>query len=188
MECKICKKEKTEQNFYKGFTECKDCLGNYLNGKSTTQGFEVIKDLLHDNNYIINQELLHDIFFNDRDEYRDSNNIGKLSDYLRKINSLPQYKEYKYKIVAEEKSDIDFINDDIEQLKKNIQKSLDNYDFNAHNKWMNSLRDAIELRDKLQGNKEYVINIGTITVDKGNADEFLESLIELTKKQGSILS
>lgn len=180
MKCKTCKKEKTEQNFYKGFTECKDCLGEHLNGKSTTQAFEEVKDLLQDNNYIVNQELLYDIFFSDKDEYRGSNNLGKLSDYLRKINSLPQYKEYKYKIINEEKSDIDFINDDIRELKVKISKSLEKEDFNAHNKWMNSLREAIELRDKLE-NKSKTINTTNLFVENGSFKLDGKSLYENIK-------
>jgi predicted ATPase len=150
MYCKTCRKEKVEQSFYRGFTECKDCVGDSLNKFSNEVGHVKSKELLHKNNYIINQELLDDIFFGDKDEYRGKSNSNKLSEYLRKINSLPQYKEYKYRVVTEEKSDIDFINDDIKQLKKNIQNALDNHDYNTHGKWMNSLRDALELRCKLQ--------------------------------------
>lgn len=184
MYCKRCKKDKLkEPNFYKGFDVCKDCLSEYLSIFTKEQAFAKVKDLLHENNYIINQELLEDIFFSDKEEYRGSNNIGRLSEYLKRINSLPQYKDFKYKIITEEKSEIDFINDDINQLKNKITKALGNDDFNAHNKWMNCLRDAIELRERLQGNNDYTINISTINIqNETDANEFIEELSKLTKR------
>ena len=184
MYCKICKKEKLEQKFYKGFKECKDCLEEHLNKLPNTVAYEKVKDLLQNNNYVVNEELLHSIFFSDEDTIRGKNNIGRLGHYLKDINSLPQYNKYRIKVV--EKSDIDFINDDIKQLKKNIENAIQKEDFNAHNKWMNSLRDAIELRDKLQGNNDCTINIGTITVkDEIDMNKFTEKLSEMVKRQAT---
>jgi len=94
---------------------------------------------------------------------------------------LPEYMGYF--TTNEEKSDIDFINDDIKELKIKISKSLEKEDFNAHNKWMNSLRDAMELRDKLQGNKDCIINIGTIMVkDDTDISKLSEELSKITKR------
>lgn len=151
MYCKRCKKDKPKElNFYKGFDVCKDCLSEYLNDFTKEQAFEKVKELLHENNYIINQELLNDIFFSEKDEYRGRNNIGRLSEYLKRINSLPQYKDYRYKVINEEKSDIEFINDDIKGVKEHIEYSLKQHNVNEHNKWLNSLRDAFLLRERLE--------------------------------------
>jgi hypothetical protein len=51
---------------------------------------------------------------------------------------------------VEEKSDIDFIEEDIKQIKRNIQKTSANNDVNAHGKWLNSFRDALTLREDLK--------------------------------------
>jgi hypothetical protein len=51
---------------------------------------------------------------------------------------------------------------------------------------MNSLRDAIELRDKLQGNKEYIVNINSVEIkDKIDAETFLNKINEMVKKQNT---
>jgi hypothetical protein len=209
--CDDCGEKLPENIFYKNITQklnyklgkyepwiaCKKCImSDLMNYKS--DNFEDI--LIH---ICRKYNLYYDI--NIIDTIQKDSYDRMFSIYIKNINSLAQYKDKKHKDsvfyndrkigsffeyvnVKEEKSDIEFINDDIKQLKKNIEKSIQKEDFNAHNKWMNCLRDAIELRDKLQGNKEYVINIGTVTVNKDNADEFLDSLIKLAKDKSSILS
>ena len=186
MYCKICKKEKLEQTFYKGFKECKDCLKGHLNKLPNTVTYEKVKELLQNNNYVVNEELLHSIFFSDEDNVREKNNIGRLGHYLKDINTLPQYNKYRIKVV--EKSDIEFINDDIKQLKKNIEKAIQKEDFNAHNKWMNCLRDAIELRETLLGGSKYTINLGTVNVNSNNGIEFLNEVLELANQKASLKS
>lgn len=189
MKCKICNTEKENKYSYKGFNYCKECISKSLNSKTSMYDAQMFcKQVLEDSNYIVNNELLYDIFFNDNgiDEYRGLKNDSKLSLYLKKINSLPQYSIYGYKEeqkINKEKSDIDFINEDINKLKQNIEKSIRNNDFNAHNKWMNCLRDAIELREKLQGNKESIINIGTIMVkDEFDISKLTEELNKIARK------
>lgn len=89
-----------------------------------------------------------------------------LRDYIRQISSLPQYKNvgFEDKIIETgldlaskniELSDIDFINEDIKRIKENIVSALDKNDINSHGKWLNSLRDALELRDRLQGVQDH---------------------------------
>jgi putative protein kinase ArgK-like GTPase of G3E family len=52
---------------------------------------------------------------------------------------------------------------------------------------MNCLRDALELRDKLQGNKENIINIGTIVVQNdADVNKLTEELAELAKRNVSL--
>lgn len=63
------------------------------------------------------------------------------------------------------KNNLDFVNKDIEVLKGFIINSLDRNDINAHNKWMNNLRDALELKNKLE-NKTDTYNTFNINVSK----------------------
>ena len=190
--CDYCHKEQSEHNFYKIVTEklnretgeyepytvCKDCLlYEYIYGGNVTEikihrmclDYNLYYDTVISSNIILKKQ-----------KHRDT-----LIEYLRIISSLPQYIGKKYKdsvFEQEEKSDIDFINDDIKELKVKISKSLEKEDSNAHNKWMNSLRDAMELRDKLQGNKDCTINIGTIMVkDETDINKLSEELSKLAK-------
>jgi hypothetical protein len=178
--CKACKKDKAEHNFYKGFDECKDCIGDSLNKFSKEVAYVKVKELLHKNNYTINQELLDDIFFGNKDEYRGKNNIGRLSEYLKKINSLQQYIDYRYKAIEEELSDLEFLNEDIKKVKEHIQHTLKDHDVNAHGKWLNSLRDAIELRDKLE-NKSKTLTTTNLVV-QGDLQLDSVALVEYIKK------
>ena len=186
IKCEFCKSELLENTFYKIITEkrnertgeyepytvCKKCVMRdyFLNQTSVFQ---------HDVNYICKKyNLYYDINIVDRIVNSD-NKEYKIGHYIKEISSLRQYIDKKYKdsvflkdndndINIEEKSDIDFINDDIQQLKKNIEKAIQKEDFNAHNKWMNCLRDAIELREKLNNNRELTIQeIDNLTVDYG---------------------
>jgi hypothetical protein len=197
--CDECEDKVVETNFYRIITEklntktgeyepyriCKKCItSDYSFGIHSDR--DRIHNICKKYNLYYNDSIVDEVILNDK-EY-------KLGDYLRIISSLRQYQGLKFKdsvfenISKEQnkESDIDFINDDIVQLKKNIQKALDNYDYNAHNKWMNSLRDAIELRDKLQGNKNYVINIGTINSNTNDAEELVANLIKLAKENSNI--
>jgi hypothetical protein len=199
LQCEECAKLQLENNFYKIITEklnnktgeyepyriCKKCITS-----DYSFGFYSDKDRIY------NMCEKYNLYYNDSivDEVISSEKEYKFGDYLRIISSLRQYQDKKFKDSVFEnskeeqnkESDIDFINNDIIQLKRNIKKALDNYDYNAHNKWMNSLRDAIELRDKLQGNKNYVINIGTINSNTNDAEELVANLIRLAKENSSI--
>lgn len=152
MKCQICKKEQQEKYFYEGFNKCRDCIKDYLNVLTTADAYQSAKILLKESNYIENEKLLFDVFFECNSEWRDLDNISKFSTYLKMVNSLPQYKEYgcNQKVINEEKSDIDFINDDILMVKRNMKKATFQNDANAHGKWMNSLRDAFLLRERLE--------------------------------------
>jgi hypothetical protein len=93
---------------------------------------------------------------------------GVLKTYIRHIHSLNQYKvsfdDYvmnnsndtisefgvNTSVEIKEKSNIDFIEEDIKQIKINIQKSSESNDVNAHGKWLNSFRDALALREDLR--------------------------------------
>lgn len=99
--------------------------------------------------------------------HNDVNFIERLNYYIKGITSFPQYFNMNYleSIGKKEKSDIDFINEDIKQLKKNIEKAIQKEDFNAHNKWMNCLRDAIELRERLNKNDRITIPLKSEFID-----------------------
>lgn len=189
MKCKICNTEKENKYFYKGFIYCKECISKSLNSKTSIyEALTFCKQVLEDSNYIVNDELLYEIFFNDNsiDEYRGLKNDSKLSLYLKKINSLPQYNTYRYKEeqkMNKDESDIDFINKDIEGIKGHLKIAMRTHDFNAHNKWMNCLRDAIELRERLQGGSKYTINLGTINVNSGNAEDLINEIVKIAEKQ-----
>jgi hypothetical protein len=177
MKCQKCEYERSEQYFYKGFTECRDCIKNYLDSQPLEKAFISAKELLEEANYLVNEELLLNIFFGGSEQYRGLKAGSMLGEYLKKINTMPQFEKYRYnqKSETKEKSDIYFINDDIKQLKKNIEKAIQNNDFNSHNKWMNCLRDALEIRDKL-----YIIEVSNITYK--NAIAIGESLKGISKR------
>jgi len=191
IKCEFCKSELIENNFYKIITEkrnertgeyepytvCKKCVMRdyFLNQTSVFQ---------HDVNYICKKyNLYYDINIVDRIVNSD-NKEYKIGHYIKEISSLRQYINKKYKdsvfekdddIIIEEKSDIDFINDDIEKIKEHIQVSMKNHDFNSHNKWMNCLRDAIELREKL-------IMKEAIEIDKRNSDIIGNALRSISER------
>ena len=200
--CTECHQEKDEKEFYKRFITdegqqvmnqgvviatlhntkgiCKECLlKKVINVFKSNKGdyAKTINDICKEYNLPFVKNILWKLHGNESE-----NNIKEIFvGYIKDITSLPQYKNKTY---CEEKSDIDFINDDIKQLKKNIEKAIQNEDFNAHNKWMNCLRDAIELREKLQGVKENIINIGTIMVkDEVDINNLTEELTKMTKRQ-----
>jgi hypothetical protein len=181
---KIFRKLNEKTNEYEFTYICKDFLKKefemFLNNKKDIT--EAMKCMCRKYDIYYNIEVLSNIISNN------DINVYIFGKYIKEINSLKQYEDKKYKdsineniiikkVLTDDKSDIDFINDDIKGLKHNIQNALYNKDFNAHNKWMNSLRDAIELRDKLQGNSNNVFNI---TVNEMKAVDF-ENIIESIK-------
>lgn len=108
------------------------------------------------------------------DLYYDYNLINSLSseskgfilkEYMKCLNSLPQYEGLEFKDSFNnksknelEKTDLDFINYDIEKIKTNIGNAVIRGDANLHGKWLNSLREALELKDKLENKDEIPIN------------------------------
>ena len=71
---------------------------------------------------------------------------------------------------------IDFIKKDIQTIKNYIINSLDKGDFNAHNKWMNNLRDALDLKNKLE-NRTDTYNTFNINISSDmDINEFVEKL------------
>jgi len=169
--CTECQENKDESEFYKRFIKteikqvkeprsndivmswnitqgiCKDCLIKKFTHtyKLFDENFEkTLKAMCEDYDlpFIVSLVSIHN----------DVNFIERLKFYIKDIHCLKQYQTMTYleSVGKKEKSDIDFINEDIKQLKNNIEKAIQKEDFNAHNKWMNSLRDALELRDKLE--------------------------------------
>ncbi|NRU52540.1 hypothetical protein [Clostridium beijerinckii] len=171
MKCKKCGYERSEQYFYKGFTECRDCIQDYLNSQPLEKAFITTKELLEKANYIVNEQLLVNIFFGELEQYRGLKTGNMLGEYLKRVNTMPQFEKYRYnqKVINEEKSDIDFLDDDIMRIKKNMKQSTFQNDANAHGKWMNSLRDALELKEKLllKENKVSISNLNDLKVDYG---------------------
>lgn len=108
------------------------------------------------------------------DLYYDYNLINSLSSesngfilkkYIRCLNSFPQYEGLEFKDSFNnksknklEKTDSDFINEDIEKIKGNIASASTRGDVNLHGKWLNSLREALELKDKLENKNEIPVN------------------------------
>lgn len=108
------------------------------------------------------------------DLYYDYNLINSLSseskgfilkEYMKCLNSLPQYEGLEFKDSFNnksknelEKTDLDFISYDIEKIKTNIGNAVIRGDANLHGKWLNSLREALELKDKLENKDKIPIN------------------------------
>jgi hypothetical protein len=178
--CEKCTGVQKIENFYKPLEKnkiCKDCL---------YKEFIFQYSGIYDCDFGVTIDWMckeYDLPFVDQLIYyhKEIENIkDKLECYINDISLLPMYQNSND---VKEEPDIDFINDDIKQLKVKILKTLEKDDFNAHNKWMNSLRDAIDLRDKLRGNKDTTINIGTIMVkDDTDINKLSEELSKLTKR------
>lgn len=192
-------KEKLIDNKYQPFVICKDCIKKeyLLEYEKVNNDFrQALIITCTKYNIYYDENLMQSIKENN---IEDGWNL--FQQYIKYISSLPQYNGLKYKdsvwsdknihtktgisedIIENEKSDLDFINDDIKQLKKNIEKAIQKEDFNAHNKWMNCLRDAIELRETLKGVNKYTINLGTVNVNSNSAEDLINELTQIAKKQ-----
>jgi hypothetical protein len=193
-------KEKLIDNKYQPFVICKDCIK-----KEYLSEYEKVNNDFRQTLIIMCTK--YNLYYDENlmQSSKDSNiedGWNLFQQYIKCVSSLFQYQKLKYKdsiflakdikpedintdntIIIKEKTDIEFINDDIKGIKNHIEYSLKQHDHNAHNKWMNCLRDAIELRDKLQGNKENIINIGTIVVQNdADINKLTEELAELAKR------
>lgn len=84
----------------------------------------------------------------------------------------------------EDSSNIEFLERDIASIKERILKALDRDDANLHNKWMNNLRDALELKNKLENKTDtYNNNTYNINIDKEfNAEELLNKFTNILIK------
>jgi len=144
------KKLNTITQKYEPYNICKQCLlqDYFLNGTSSFK--RDVKYICEKYNLYYDVNIAERIISSENKDY-------KIGSYIKEISSLRQYIDKKFKdsifvsnetYEVTEKSDLDFVNEDIIKLKRNIKKSI-NGDFNAHNKWMNCLRDALELREKL---------------------------------------
>lgn len=208
--CTECQEEKDYVEFYKRFITdegqqvmnqgvvittlhdakgiCKECLIKKFTHtyKLFNNNFEkTLRALCEDYNLPFVVSLINN--------YTNRNFIERLNFYIKDITSLPQYKNMTY-FVKKEKSDLEFVNEDIKQLKKNIEKAIQNGDFNAHNKWMNCLRDAIELREKLI-QKEIIKSTHDNSIAIGNALKNIRERIichdilsKINKITGSVMS
>jgi hypothetical protein len=174
LKCEKCTAIQLENNFYKPLKKykiCKDCFNQEFmfqyRGIFDTDFGATIEWMCKEYNLPFVQELIY--------YHEDVLNIKeKLECYMNDISLLPMYQKTDE---IKTKSDIDFINDDIKELKIKISKSLEKDDSNAHGKWINSLREALELREKLQGvnnNSSFNISIGEIALS--NFDEIIENI------------
>lgn len=158
--CRECKKELNySNNFYSGMRICKNCLHCELIQLACK--LELRESMM--------------ILCGKYDLYFDINLLkGSASEtlgaYMRQINSLPQYRSKRFKdsvfnkednkdsdVDTEKMSTIDFLDMDIEKVKKNILKSVNDGSVNEHGKWLQSLRDAVRLKQDLEyidGNKD----------------------------------
>lgn len=84
--------------------------------------------------------------------------------------------------IRELRTDLDFINYDIEKIKKNIESASIRGDVNLHGKWLNSLREAMELRDKLENTNNIPIN-NTIVVNKSIDENDIKDIINMNLKK-----
>jgi hypothetical protein len=173
IQCKKCEGVQLENNFYKPLKKnriCKDCLCKEFifqyNGIYDNDFGATIEWMCKEYNLPFVQELIyyHENVLNIKD---------KLECYMNDISLLPMYQN---KIITKEKSDIDFINEDIKGVKEHIEYSLKQHDFNSHNKWLNSLRDALELREKLQGNNNNTFNIKIHEIRTDSFDEIIQAI------------
>lgn len=193
IKCDACESYKGVYNFYKIITErknletgeyeqysvCKNCIEteylNYIKDyKYSGADASAIKYICEKYNIYYDLNIVNSIC---KENCNDKYKLGK---YFKEINSLKQYKDKKYKDSiltrrelkqkkVEDWNDLEFLNIDIKNIKINMLNSIDKEDFNAHNKWMNSLRDALELREKLlsKENKISIDNLNDLKVDYG---------------------
>lgn len=177
--CWECKKYKPKEDFYKRFIEinahdmmrggeiwgslkyehgiCKECLIKEF--QASLENFK--GDVKEAIKYICSK---YDLPYDIKLIKNNTSKTGELKNYIRTISSLKQY-EYKGfvehyhepKNKTENMSDIEFLERDIESIKIKMSDSLDRDDVNAYGKWMNSLRDALQLKDKLENNIGYSV-------------------------------
>jgi len=176
IKCQECKQERCDSNFYKiirqrknnkgvytSYIICKDCIMKEYIDNSEGDFSKGLIYICEKYNVYYDINLVNSISSN---EIPDFKNLFK--QYIRYISCMLQYNGLKYKdsvftsniiveeiidsgrpLESEEKTDIDFINDDIKMIKRNMKNATFKNDANAHGKWMNSLRDALELRENL---------------------------------------
>jgi hypothetical protein len=179
IKCKKCEGIQLRNNFYKPLERqevCKECLSKEFmfqyRAMFDCDFGETIEWMCKEYNLPFVYELIY--------YHEDISNINdKLESYINDISLLPMYQDSSD---IKEKSDIEFINDDIKQLKKNIEKAIQKEDFNAHNKWMNCLRDALELREKLQGNNNNTFNITIGDIKNIDFDKVMKEIISKSKE------
>ena len=183
MYCHKCKKEKEEKYFVEGITGiCKDCLqkefDRYVDKEDV---YNKIPFLIICRKY--------NIYYDDNLVEALEGNKFPLMKYLEEISLFPQYKGLYFKdsfnsnksnelsdYFGDGKDNIDFIKKDIQTIKNYIINSLDKGDFNAHNKWMNNFRDALDLKNKLE-NRTDTYNTFNINIPSDmDINEFVEKL------------
>jgi hypothetical protein len=153
---------------YEPYRICKECLiKDWSFGITDIDDSLKIKDKIHymckKYNLYYSDSVVDSAISESLTENNSENHYKEFSTYLRIISSLRQYNGLKFKDSiyindnakpieqeSKEKSDIDFINDDIKGVKYHIEYSLKQHNVNEHNKWLNSLRDAFLLRERLE--------------------------------------
>jgi len=177
--CTECSETKSENEFYKRFIKtgsygvknafyvfntlervqgiCKECLIKEF--QASLENFK--GDVKEAIKYICSK---YDLPYDKQLIKNNTSKTGELKNYIRTISSLKQY-EYKGFVEhyhepenkIDNMSDVEFLERDIENIKIKMSDSLDRDDVNAHSKWMNSLRDALQLKDKLENNIGYSV-------------------------------
>lgn len=180
--CTECAETKLENEFYKRFIEtesheikntscvfvkyqgvCKECLIKEF--QASLENFK--GDVKEAIKYICSK---YDLPYDEQLIKNNTSKTGELKNYIKDISILKQYenkgfddectivknKELSSKDIAELDA-IDFLELDIKNIKIKMINSLKKDDVNAHGKWMNSLRDALQLKDKLESNIGYSV-------------------------------
>ena len=183
MYCHKCRKEREGKHFVKGILGiCKECLQKEFDGY-------IDKDDIYNKIPFLLICRKYNIYYDDGLIESLEGQKFPLIKYLSEITLFPQYKGLHFKdsfnnikenklseYFGDGKDDIDFIEKDIQTIKNYIINSLDKGDFNAHNKWMNNLRDALDLKNKLE-NKTDTYNTFNVNISKDmDINEFAEKL------------
>ncbi|WP_252225017.1 MULTISPECIES: hypothetical protein [unclassified Clostridium] len=169
MECINCKKDKKKSNFYEGFNECKDCIKFKIDNIENHNVEQCIINILYDNGYKFNEECFNSCFDKISKPLEGLSNNGRFKEYLKRINSLPQYEDYRYgnknnysqvtikpdgvtctfgefKIMPNSLVE-SLINEENELLRK-IKHSRDSQDFGTYKNLIRALTDITTLKNR----------------------------------------
>ncbi|MBZ9693409.1 hypothetical protein [Clostridium sp. M14] len=169
MECINCKEDKKKSNFYEGFNECKDCIKFKIDNVENYNIEQCIINILYDNGYKFNKECFNYCFDKTSKTLEGLSNNERFTEYLKRINSLPQYEDYRYgnknnysqvtitpdgvtctfgefKVIPNSLLE-SLINEENELLRK-IKYSRDNKDFGTYKNLIRALTDITTLKNR----------------------------------------
>lgn len=169
MKCINCKEDKKKSNFYEGFNECKDCIKFKIDNVENYNIEQCIINILYDNGYKFNKECFNSCFDKTLKTLEGLSNNGRFTEYLKRINSLPQYEDYRYgnknnysqvtitpdgvtctfgefRVVPNSLLE-SLINEENELLRK-IKYSRDNKDFGTYKNLIRALTDITTLKNR----------------------------------------